>query len=136
MQHYPDYNIGLIFSVYLGVIIGLLLLIHIAKAIPNTFLFKRAGEKSWKAWVPLVNNYTRTKIVFGEENAWFFLADVFLGGLFYLYVTYNEARAFGRSVPFAILHVLASSCHLPVMSWIMWLNNDEYICPRPFVFDK
>lgn len=124
-------DFGLILSIYFAVLIILLVPIYIVRALPQGKLFVRAGEAEWKAWVPFVSAYIRTKIVFGEDRAWWFLIDFILGGLFHLYVSFNEARAYGRNPVFAIFHMLFE----PITTWIMWLTKDAYCGKQPFILD-
>ena len=61
-----DSDVGLFLGVYFTVLAMLILPLYIATALSSGKLFERAGEKQWKAWVPIVSAYTRTKIVFGQ----------------------------------------------------------------------
>ena len=127
-----DSDVGLFLGVYFTVLAMLILPLYIATALASGKLFERAGEKQWKAWVPFVSAYTRTKIVFGEDKAWWFLIDLLLGGLFSLYVAYNEARAFGREPLFAVLHIFFA----PITTWVMWLSKDPYCGTQKFILDN
>ena len=124
-------DLNMFFVIYFGVLSMVLIPIYILRALPLGKLFKRAGEAEWKAWVPFVVQYTRTKIVFGEDKAWWFLIDFVLGGLFDYYVTYNEARAFGRKPVFAVLHTLFQ----PITVWILWLEKPSYQGKQKFILD-
>lgn len=124
-------DLGLFLGLYFTFLAVLFVPLYVLIALPQGKLFARAGEAQWKAWVPFVSSYTRTKIVFGEDRAWWFLIDFVLGGLFSLYVSYNEARAFGREPVFAVLHILFA----PITTWIMWLTKDLYCGTQRFILD-
>lgn len=124
-------DLVLFLGIYFGMIAVLIIPLYIATVLPQGKLFARAGEAQWKAWVPFVAGYTRTKIVFGEDKAWWFLIDFVLGGLFSIYTAYNEARAFGRQPVFAVMHAIFA----PITTWIMWLTKDDYQGTQKFILD-
>lgn len=106
--------------------------IYLLHSIALMKLFDRAGEKGWKAWIPFVSSYTRTKIVFGEEHAFWFLIDFILGGIFGMYLAYNEAKAFGQTTVFAVLHMLFQ----PFTTLILCIQKPTYVGTQCFVLDQ
>lgn len=118
-------------TLYFGMLAVFLVPFYVLYCLPLGKLFDRAGEAQWKAWVPFVNSYTRTKIVFGEDKAWWFLIDFILGGLFGLYLAYNEAKAFGQEPLVCILHVFFQ----PITTFMIWLQKAPYCGTQRFILD-
>lgn len=127
-----DQELAVFLTFYAGFWMAFIAIFYLLYAIPLAGVFKKAGESRWKAFVPFVNSYTRTKIVFGEERAWWFLIDFILGGLFACYRAYNEARAFGYEPLFSVLHILFQ----PITTFVIWLGGNKYEGKQRFILDK
>lgn len=118
-------------TVYFFMLFVIMLPVFLINAVALMSLFDRAGEAKWKAWIPFINTYTRTKITFGEDRALWFLIDFFLGGLFAMYLAYNEARAYGQSSFFAVMHMFFQ----PITTVIIWLQKSPYEGVQRFILD-
>jgi len=94
--------------------IGLLVL---AIMISNWRLFTKAGEKGWKAIIPVYSTYITLKII--RRPGWwlilFFipLVNIVLG----IVVALDLAKAFGRGVGLAILCILLPIIGYPILAF-------------------
>lgn len=121
---------AVIVGTIIGVIIGLAIVIFMI--ITSCKLFTKAGEKWWKAIVPLYSSWIQTKIV-GLAWWWFpiyvfFLAFmgtgkninyVFDWGLILISFNYNYnlAKKFGKSNGFALLCTILPIIGLPILAF-------------------
>lgn len=100
--------------------------------VSNCFIFKKAGEKSWKGLIPLYNSWIETKI---SGLAWWWF-PIFVGlttlftetrnGNFVIYMAliltgfnynYNLCKKFGKSNGFAVLCTLLPFIGLPILAF-------------------
>lgn len=84
--------------------------------------FSKAGEPGWKCLIPIYNNYTLCKIVWG--CGWYFLLfAVPIGDVVFLIVTYVKlAKVFGKSGAFAVGLIFLS----PIFFMILGCDNSTY----------
>ncbi|MDR1017349.1 MAG: DUF5684 domain-containing protein [Lachnospiraceae bacterium] len=78
----------------------------------NWQVFKKCGEKPWKAWIPFYSNYTLNKLIIG--NGWFFILSYipFVNVIYSLYLGYRIALAFKFKTMGTILAIGFSSLTL------------------------
>lgn len=94
--------------------------------ISHWFIFKKAGEKGWKAIIPFYNSYTLCKIAIG--NGWPFLIGLipYVNIVFGIYITVMICTAFGKSTLFKIGAVFLPIIFIPILAF----NSDTYIGPN------
>ena len=119
-----------VIAIIIGVIIGLAIAIFMI--IATCKLFTKAGEKWWKAIIPVYSSWIQTKIV-GLAWWWF---PIFLGLTAFmgkgedvnfviswaLIITsfnynYNLAKKFGKSNGFAVLNTILPIIGLPILAF-------------------
>ncbi len=113
-------------AAFLGIVIAVLLIVVIVYVVSAIFLgmiFKKAGIESWKAWVPVYNNWVLLEM--GGQHGWLsLLAFVPFGSLVtavFMYIAmYHIAIKFGKDgTLFIVLAIVA-----PVV-WYIWLAVDK-----------
>lgn len=105
--------IFMLFAVVITYVISSLLLSRI---------FKKAGVESWKAWVPVYNNWTLLEM--GEQKGyWAVLALIpvinIIAAVFMVIAMYNIGLRFGKEGAFVLLAIF-----LPIV-WLIWLAVDD-----------
>lgn len=85
-------------------------------------IFKKAGVESWKAWVPIYNNWTLLEM--GEQKGyWAVLALIpvvsIVSAVFMIIAMYNIGLKFGKEGAFVLLAIF-----LPIV-WLIWLAVDD-----------
>ena len=145
-----------IFGAYMLFIYQLIVLYaiinYIVLSIGLWFIFKKAGEESWKALIPFYNIYLLSKIAWNKDwKEWyiiiFFLPSIFyffsfllyyftdyivyLGNslnsifiLFMLITSYKLSKSFGQSTAFAIGILLLPWIFIPILAFS---KNKQYI---------
>ena len=124
----------------------------ILHAIAYTFVFRKAGQAGWKAWIPYYSKYVLFKMIWTDKWFWIYLAStaasIILTGwgrnpgffaacflsiwLLFLYVVRNLklAAAFGKSNLFAVGLVFLPTVFL----FILAFGPSQYIGkPAPLV---
>lgn len=85
-------------------------------------IFKKAGEKPWKAWVPVYNNWVLLELG-GQQGFWAVLAFIPIVNIVALVFTciafYNIGLRFGKDGAFVLLAIF-----LPIV-WLIWLAFDS-----------
>lgn len=109
-----------------GIIIAVIVTLIIAYVV-NAFLmgkiFKKAGEESWKAWVPIYNTWTLLEV--GGQKGWYVLLALipFVGAIitavFTFIAQYNIGLKLGKSGAFLLLAIF-----LPII-WFAILAFDK-----------
>ncbi|MCD8181028.1 MAG: DUF5684 domain-containing protein [Firmicutes bacterium] len=105
-------------------------------------MFTSAGKKGWKSIIPILNTYTMSQIAFGNKYGWIGLLPLLtcipviggiIGTIANLYVSYNFARSYGKSVTQSVLYLFFA----PIMA-IIWLakRDYDYEGPRENIFSK
>lgn len=103
-----------IFAVIIAYVVGAILL---------GMIFKKAGIESWKAWVPVYNNWVLLEM--GGQQGWLALLSFIPGGsivtLIFMYIAmYHIAIRFGKDgTLFIALAIL-----VPIV-WYLWLAVDK-----------
>lgn len=137
--------IVVILFVLLFVVIFALAALMIAS---NCVIFKKAGEKWWKALIPLYNSWIETKIT-GLAWWWFPIFALLTGftasgGTNYVYpmalvlvsfnYNYNMAKKFGKSNGFAFLMTVLPVIGLPMLAFGNANYNDETVVDKNGIF--
>ena len=100
---------------------------YVVNAILLQAMFKKAGIDSWKAWVPIVNNYTLLEM--GGQKGWYiFLAFVpFVGSIIVLVFTIMALieinNRFRQSTGMLVLAILLSPIYFGIVGYsktIQW----------------
>jgi len=133
------------FGVFVGALAMSLLVWAICSVIANIHIFQKAGERGWKSFVPIYNNYITYKISW--RPLWFWVsALLFVASVVLNYLSHNEvldiiaivvtvasalihmvglyrlSRAFGHGFPFALGLIFLH----PVFILILGLGGSEY----------
>lgn len=109
----------------MGTIIFFLIMFAVAYVVGAWLLgriFKKAGVESWKAWVPVYNNWVTFEIG-GQKGFWslfLFIPFVNIVGLVFYYIAlYQIGLKLGKSGAFVLLAIF-----LPIV-WFAWLAFDS-----------
>ncbi|HSW77484.1 MAG TPA: DUF5684 domain-containing protein [Candidatus Chromulinivoraceae bacterium] len=85
-------------------------------------IFKKAGVESWKAWVPVYNNWVLLELG-GQQGFWAVLALVpvvnIVSAVFIYIAMHNIGLKLGKEGAFVLLAIF-----LPVV-WLIWLAVDS-----------
>ena len=92
----------------------------------NSFLlariFKKAGVETWKAWVPIYNNWITLELG-GQKGYWAALALIpfvnIVAAVFMIIAMYHIGLKFGKDGAFVLLAIF-----LPLV-WLAWLAFDD-----------
>ena len=88
-------------------------------------VFAKAGESGWKVLIPILNEYTLSKIATGSA-LWFILLLVpFVNVAAYIVITIKLAKAFDRSAGYGIGLLILPFIFYPKLGF----SEDEYIGP-------
>jgi len=113
--------IGLsIFMVLFALVIAVV--VYVVMAIFLGKIFKKAGIESWKAWVPIYNNWVLLEL--GDQKGyWAVLAIIpvvnIVAAVFMYIAMYNIGLKFGKEGAFVLLAIF-----LPLV-WMIWLAVDK-----------
>ena len=114
-----------IFAIIIGIAVAVLIIVS------NCKIFSKAGEKWWKALIPMYNSWVETRIA-GLAWYWFVIfagltaalvgpkANYVLSMLLVLTsynYCYNMAKRFGKSTGFAVLMALLPVIGLPMLAF-------------------
>jgi len=85
-------------------------------------IFQKAGIESWKAWVPVYNNWTMLEM--GGQSHWWavaaFIPGVGFVALIFMYIAmFNIGKKFGKDDAFLLLAIFLE------LVWIIWLAVDK-----------
>lgn len=84
-------------------------------------IFKKAGVESWKAWVPVYNNWIMLQLG-GQQGWWAVLAFVpvanIVAGVFMYIAMYHIGRKLGKDGAFVLFAIFLS------IVWLIWLAID------------
>jgi hypothetical protein len=112
-------------AVSAGLLIGYLVFLLVIYVVFSYFmgkLFKKAGEESWKAWVPVYNQWVFLQLG-GQQGFWAILAFVPIINIVSVVITCIAAYQIGLNLQkegwFILLYIFLS----PV--WIIWLALDS-----------
>ena len=120
-----DYETAAIFAsmatvIVVGLWIGLLA--YVLYAIFMGLVFKKAGEPTWKAWVPIYNSWTLLELG-GQKGIWAVLAIIpvvnIVSAVFMYIAMYYVGKKLGKSDAFVVLAIF-----LPLV-WLIWLAVDS-----------
>ncbi len=89
-------------------------------------IFIKAGEKGWKALIPLYNVYIMFKIAFGKGRYFFLMIIPIVNFVIIFMLWYKLAKAFGKSNGFAILNIFLSFFTLQIIAF----DNSEYLLKK------
>lgn len=91
-------------------------------------IFKKAGVESWKAWVPIYNNWVTLELG-GQKGYWAALAIIpfvnIVSAIFMLIAMYHIGLRFGKEGVFVLLAIF-----LPLV-WYIWLAFDSSVWKGP-----
>jgi uncharacterized membrane protein len=100
----------------------LVIAVYVITALFMGRIFKKAGIESWKAWVPIYNNWIIYEL--GEQKGyWAVLALIpvlnIVAAVFMYIAMYNIGLKFSKEGAFVLLAIF-----LPIV-WIIWLAVDS-----------
>lgn len=110
-------------AIMMFVIFGIVMAIgaYVLQSIMLGKIFKKAGQESWKAWVPIYNNWIMLELG-GQQGFWAVLAlipVVNIISIVFMYIAmYNIGLKLGKEGAFVLLAIF-----LPIV-WIIWLAVD------------
>lgn len=85
-------------------------------------IFKKAGIESWKAWIPVYNNWVMLELG-GQPGYWAVLAFipvVNIGSMVFMFIAmYHIGLKLGKDGAFVVLAIF-----LPLV-WLLWLAFDS-----------
>lgn len=94
-----------IYFTFYGFMLALAIFNFTYTVIIRSFLFHKAHESVWKAFIPYYGSFTQHKLTFGEDNKWFWFLNLLIPSIYDLYTNYHWARAWGKSKAFAIIYL-------------------------------
>jgi len=97
------------------------LAVYVVSAIMLGQIFKKAGEKPWKAWVPVYNNWVMLEL--GGQKGWWAVIMLIpivniVAAVFMILAMYQIGINFGKDGAFVLLGIF-----LPLV-WLIWLAVD------------
>jgi hypothetical protein len=97
-------------------------IVYIATAFLLGRIFKKAGEKSWKAWVPIYNSWVLLEL--GDQKGFWsillLLPIINIVAAVFMYIAYYRiGLKFGKEGAFVLLAIF-----LPIV-WMIWLAIDN-----------
>jgi len=102
--------------------LGVLIVTYVISALCLGRIFAKAGVESWKAWVPIYNNWVMLELG-GQKGFWAILSlvpFVNIVSVVFMYIAmYHIGRSFGKDDMFVVLAIL-----LPLV-WMIWLAVDH-----------
>lgn len=113
---------AMIIAIFITMIV-MLIAIYVVSAIFLGMIFKKAGIESWKAWVPLYNNWVLLEM--GGQQGWIALLSLIPGAsivtaIFMYIAMYHISIKFGKDgTLFLLLAIL-----MPIV-WFIWLAVDK-----------
>lgn len=114
-------NIG----IFIGITLFVILIMIVAYAVGALLLgkiFKKAGVASWKAWVPIYNNWTLLEI--GDQPGWWaILALIPPANIVSTIITFVAMHKIGLRLGKESWFVLLA-IFVPIV-WLAWLALDE-----------
>lgn len=107
---------------FFGFYIVFLIIIYVVYAIFLGMIFKKAGVESWKAWVPVYNNWKMLEI--GKQPGWWaILAFVpivnIVAVVFTVIAMYHIGLSLQKEGWFVLLGIF-----IPIV-WVIWLAVDK-----------
>jgi len=126
--HYnmPDHVSGaamagvLVFAILFGLFVAAA--VYVIHAFLLSRIFKKAGVKEWKAWVPVYNNWVMLELG-GQQGFWAVLAFipiVNIASAVFMYIAmYHIGLRLGKEGAFVLLAIF-----LPIV-WYIWLAVDS-----------
>ncbi len=122
----PPYFLLLIFFVLCLVFLVMILVMTIA----NWKLFEKAGEKGWKALIPIYGEWTRYKIAMGYSPVMLFITSLIpiIGLIPILYVNYQFAYRYSRDRATGVLY-----CFFPFIVGTVLAFSKQAQYTRPLV---
>jgi len=130
-----DYSVALLeLGQFLLIALGIAFIISILLIICQWNIFKKAGEKGWKALIPVYNTYIYLKIC--GISGWFLLIHLlpFIGieelqdfttaisFIFSIYSSYRLSKVFGHGIGYTIGLVLLPFVFYPILAF----GSSEY----------
>ncbi len=80
-------------------------------------MFTKAGQPGWAAIVPIYNAYIMCKIA-GRPGWWVVLLLIpYINFIFWIIVTLDLAKSFGKSIGFAVGMILLSFIFIPILGF-------------------
>ena len=119
--------LALVAGIVLLICLVIILVAVAVRIVANVMIFKKAGERWWKALIPGYNRYMLAKIVYGRKFAWVFVFSLFdsLSPYYTSITAYNMGLAFGRGIIFCLLSVFFPT----VTRLILAFGKSEYRNP-------
>ena len=119
--------LALVAGIVLLICLVIILVAVAVRIVANVMIFKKAGERWWKALIPGYNRYVLANIVYGKKFAWVFVFSLFdsLSPYYTSITAYNMGLAFGRGIIFCLLSVFFPT----VTRLILAFGKSEYRNP-------
>jgi hypothetical protein len=110
-------------AIGVGSLAGLVIVIFLIAALWH--VFTKAGEKGWKAIIPIWNSLIILKIS-GRPRWWILLYLIpIVWWIVYIIVYYDLVKSFGRGIGFAIGLILLPFIFLPILGF----GSSQYVEP-------
>lgn len=116
-------NVGLLIAGMLFVLV-IIVGVYVLTSIMLGKIFKKAGVESWKAWVPVYNNWVMLELG-GQQGWWSVLAFIpvvsIVSTVFMFIAMYNIGLKLGKDGAFVLFAIFLS------IVWIIWLATDKSV---------
>ena len=103
------------------------ILIFIIEIIGLWKIFDKAGEKGWKAIIPIYNLYILFKITYGAGVYFLLLLIPIADIVFWIIMDVKLAKAFGHGIEFTLGLIFLE----PIFLLVLAFNDDKYQSPKP-----
>ena len=103
------------------------ILIFILEVIGMWKIFDKAGEKGWKAIIPIYNLYILFKITYGTGVYFLLLLIPIANIIFWIIMDVKLAKAFGHGIGFTLGLIFLE----PIFLLVLAFNDDKYQSPKP-----
>ena len=103
------------------------ILIFILEVIGMWKIFDKAGEKGWKAIIPIYNLYILFKITYGAGVYFLLLLIPIADIVFWIIMDVKLAKAFGHGIGFTLGLIFLE----PIFLLALAFNDDKYQSPKP-----
>lgn len=139
--------VGLAFGTFLTIVMIIAIVICALYVISMWIMFKKAGDKGWKAIIPFYNIYTMYKLTWKKSMFWVMLALDIVAGIFIaigqawavwvalvvaiaygvicIIADYKIAKSFGHGIGFTFGLIFLGEIFYPIIAF----GSSEYVGP-------
>lgn len=107
---------------YMGYFVAILIICAIA-IIGNWFIFKKAGQESWKSIVPFYNSWVMAEFTMGHGAYMFLPCIPVIGSAAAIYMQYKICASFGKDIGFFLGYLFL----WPVFHLMLAFGKSEYV---------